>query len=228
MLLLSDELITQELTLSMVIEWVEEAFSADARGNATTFPAIVQHVGLANAHLGIKSGYLRLDGECGAQEVIGLKAGGYWLHNLKRHGLPSHRATIMLINPDTGEALAVDTANVITRLRTAAAGAIAARYLAKQDAGVVTVVGVGEQGHAQMEALRLTRNISTLWVWGRRPSAVDEYVASWRGRGVDARVAADLPRGTAGIRYLDHHDALDGAIGVGWMDQARTAYKRGR
>ena len=94
MLLLSDELISQEITLSMVIEWVEEAFAADARGHATTFPAIVQHVGLAHAHLGIKSGYLRLEGASGAREVIGLKAGGYWSHNLEKHAPEGRRREV--------------------------------------------------------------------------------------------------------------------------------------
>src|SRR5689334_13233492 len=150
MLLLSDDLIQRELTMAKVIELVEEAFAADARGRATTFPAIVEYVGKAHAHLGIKSGYLNLE----SGEVLGLKAGGYWLENQARHGLPNHRATMLLINPDTGEALAVMPANTITRMRTAAAGAVAARHLARQDARTVAVLGTGEQAHAQLEALQ--------------------------------------------------------------------------
>jgi ornithine cyclodeaminase len=117
MLLLSDDLIQRELTMGKVIELVEEAFAADARGRAITFPAIVEYVGKANAHFGLKSGYLDLE----KGEVLGLKAGGYWLENQERHGLPNHRATLLLINPDTGEALAVMPANTISLMRTAAA-----------------------------------------------------------------------------------------------------------
>jgi alanine dehydrogenase len=188
MLLLSDDLIQRELTMQKVIELVEEAFAADARGRATTFPAIVEYVGKAHAHFGLKSGYLNLE----RGEVLGLKAGGYWLENQERHGLPNHRATMLLINPDTGEALAVMPANTITRMRTAAAGAVAARHLARPDATTVVVLGTGEQAHAQLEALQLTRKISKILVWGRQPAAVASYVAAWKGRDVEVRAAGNL------------------------------------
>ena len=184
--------------MRQVIELVEQAFAADAQGNARTFPAIVEHVGMSHAHFGIKSGYLRLQGDDwnlddrgarpkgSSREVLGLKAGGYWMKNQERHGLPKHRATILLINPDTGEALAVMAANTITRLRTAAAGAIAARYLSRKSVGVVAVLGTGEQAHAQVEALRLVRDVASLCVWGRQEAATQDYVSEWRRRGVDA------------------------------------------
>lgn len=199
MLLLSDDVIQKELSMLQVIELVERAFAADAHGDAITFPAIVDYVGMAHAHFGIKSGYLRLEAgltvggaapvQRGQQEVLGLKAGGYWAENQERHGLPKHRATILLINPDTGEALAVMSANTITRLRTAAAGAVAAKYLSRKDASIVTVLGTGEQAHAQIEALRLVRDISVLNVCGRQQSAIQNYVAEWRSRGVHAQGA---------------------------------------
>jgi alanine dehydrogenase len=204
MLVLSDEIIQRELSMRQVIDLVEEAFVADAHGNARTFPAIVEYVGRANAHLGIKSGYLRFQATAravegdgspmmrGEQEVLGLKAGGYWAANQARHGLPKHRATILLINPDTGEALAVMSANCITRMRTAAAGAVAARYLARKNATAVLMVGTGEQAHAQVEALRLTREISILYVWGRQEVATQNYVHEWRRLGVDAWPVASL------------------------------------
>jgi len=204
MLLLSDDVIQKELSMRQVIELVEHAFAADAHGNARTFPAIVEYVGMAHAHFGIKSGYLRFEASGrdagsgtspvirGEQEVLGLKAGGYWAANQERHGLPKHRATILLINPDTGEALAVMSANSITRMRTAAAGAVAARYLARKNATVVTVLGTGEQAHAQVEALRLTRDISTLYVWGRQEAAIQDYVTEWRRRGVDGQPVKNL------------------------------------
>jgi alanine dehydrogenase len=210
MFLLSDEIIRQELSMPLVIDLVEQAFAADARGQATTFPAIVENVGLASAHFGIKSGYLRLgtpihhshqNVESGSggevQEVLGLKAGGYWAANTERYGLPSHRATILLINPDNGEAMALMSANEITRMRTAAAGAVAARHLAKTDAATVTVIGTGEQAYAQIEALRLIRPIDTLYVWGRRTEAIKKYVAEWCDRGIQTRAAASIPEALA-------------------------------
>lgn len=206
MLNLSEDFVCRELSMQIVIALVEQAFAADARGNAVTFPAIVDHVGSARAHFGIKSGYLRLPatqavaGQSGtteqaaAQEVLGLKAGGYWMLNQARHGLPNHRATMLLIDPETGGPLAVVSANTITRMRTAAAGAIAARHLARTDASTVTVFGTGEQAHAQIEALRLIRPISRIFVCGRSSAANDRYISAWRELGVAAEAAGDLPR----------------------------------
>jgi ornithine cyclodeaminase/alanine dehydrogenase-like protein (mu-crystallin family) len=210
MLLLTDDEIQKELSMHQVIELVDQAFAADAHGNACTFPAIVEYVGMAHAHFGIKSGYVRFEASDrevgygasriikGGQEVLGLKAGGYWAANQERNGLPKHRATILLINPDTGEALAVMSANVITRLRTAAAGAVAARYLARKDATIVTVLGTGEQAYAQVEALLLVRGISKLYVWGRQEAAIQDYVTEWRRRGVVAQPVRSLEEALAG------------------------------
>jgi alanine dehydrogenase len=183
MIVLSDEIIAQRLSMESVIELVEQAFAADARGQAITFPAIVENVGLAHAHVGIKSGYLRLNG---GEEILGLKAGGYWRQNATKFGLPSHRATILMISPENGEPLAVMSANIITRMRTAAAGAVAARHLANRDASVVSVFGTGEQAHAQVEALRLVREVKRIHVWGRNEAAVAKYAAVWRARGVES------------------------------------------
>jgi alanine dehydrogenase len=190
MLSLTEEFIQQELSFKTVIELVEQAFVADSQGRAVTFPAIVEYVGSANAHFGLKSGYLRLP--AGNEEILGLKVGGYWMGNQQRFGLPCHRATILLIDPLNGEPLAVMPANTITRLRTAAAGAVAARHLARRDAHDVTIIGTGEQAHAQLEALRITNHISRVQVWGRRPHAVADYVAAWRDSGIKVTAANDL------------------------------------
>jgi ornithine cyclodeaminase/alanine dehydrogenase-like protein (mu-crystallin family) len=203
MLSISDEFIRRELSMATVIGLVEQAFAADALGNAVTFPAIVDYVGHSRAHFGIKSGYLCLTpascriptppvSSTGRQEILGLKAGGYWTNNQERYGLPSHRATLLLIDPDNGEPLVVMSANTITRMRTAAAGAIAARYLARTDAKIVTVIGTGEQAHAQIEALRVTRPIAKIFVWGRRKAAVDEYATAWQRLGLEAVGTIDL------------------------------------
>ncbi len=191
MLSLSEEFIQRELSFETVIDLVEQAFVADSQGRAVTFPAIVEYVGSANAHFGLKSGYLRMPAE--NEEILGLKVGGYWMGNQQRFGLPSHRATILLIDPLNGEPLAVMPANTITRMRTAAAGAVAARHLARRDATEVTIIGTGEQAHAQLEALRITNPVSRVRVWGRRRDAVAAYVAAWRESGIDVTGVDDLP-----------------------------------
>ncbi len=192
MLMLTEEFIQRELTMKAAIELVERAFIADARGEAVAFPPVVDTVGQAHAHFGIKSGFLRLTDAGQPREILGLKAGGYWKHNAERHGLPNHRATILLVDPERGEPLALMPANVITRLRTAAAGALAARCLARPDASTVAILGTGDQAHAQLEALRETHRIAKAFVWGRRAAAVEDYIQAWRGSGIELHAAGDL------------------------------------
>jgi alanine dehydrogenase len=193
MLLLSEDFIRSALTMKIVIDLVETAFSAAASGDAVVFPAIVDHVGSAHAHFGLKSGYLRIRRIAEADtEVLGLKAGGYWIGNQERNGLPNHRATLLLLDPLSGEPLALMPANTITRLRTAAAGAVAARHLARPDAVNVLVLGTGEQAHAQLEALQVTHAIRRILVWGKRPQAVDSYASVWRQRDIEVVPTADL------------------------------------
>ena len=95
---------------------------------------------------GVKSGHWP------DRDTLGLKAAGYWPGNAGR-GLDNHQATVLLIDPGSGVARALLDGNVITYIRTAAAGAIAARRLARSDSRRAVIVGTGVQGDAQARAL---------------------------------------------------------------------------
>lgn len=64
----------------------------------------------------------------------------------------SHQGLVVVVDPDTGALLAVMDAEVITERRTAMTAAIAADALARPDAGILTIVGGGAQGHAHVQA----------------------------------------------------------------------------
>ncbi len=71
--------------------------------------------------------------------------------------LPTVMALISLVDPETGFPLAVMDGTYITNLRTGAAGAVAAKYLARQDAEVAGFLGVGRQAQTQLDGLMITR-----------------------------------------------------------------------
>jgi len=71
--------------------------------------------------------------------------------------LPTVMALISLVDPDSGFPLAVMDGTYITALRTGAAGAVAARHLARQDAEVAGFVGAGRQAETQLEGLMIVR-----------------------------------------------------------------------
>jgi len=194
-LVLSDQLISQIITLKQTTLLVEAAFAANAMSCAVALPVVVESLDGFDIHFGVKSGYLRLfdsslselpfikylSDEVG--DVIGLKAGGYWFRN-PAVGLPGHRAALLLFDPETGNVTALMSANTITCLRTAAVGAIAAKYLARQDSHMAGIIGAGEQAHAQLEAVRLSRPISHAYVWDKRPAAAYAYASTWKKNGM--------------------------------------------
>ena len=187
-LFLNDETIREALTIEDVIRLVEFAFAEDARGHIKTLPVLKEHLPSDAGTWVIKAGHLELsNGESPAtRDVIGLKLGGYCPANMSK-GLPNHNAAIMLTDPVTGRPCAVLAANVITTLRTAAGGAIAARWLSGERADQVAVLGAGDQAYAQFEAWLAIHPVRAVKVWARNPGRRDEFAAFWRAKGVDAR-----------------------------------------
>lgn len=187
-LFLNDQTIREALTIEEVIQLVEFAFAEDARGRIRTLPVLKEHLpGNAGTWV-IKAGHLELSNsdDPPVRDVIGLKLGGYNPANMSK-GLPNHNAAIMLSDPVTGRPCAVLAANVITTLRTAAGGAIAARWLAGEKADHVAVLGAGDQAYAQLEAWMAVHPVRSVKVWARNRERRDEYAAFWRAKGVDAR-----------------------------------------
>ena len=69
-----------------------------ARGDAYNFPVVREAIGHADALYGFKGGFDR------AGATLGVKAGGYWPHNLERGLGGNHQSTVFLFDPDTGKA----------------------------------------------------------------------------------------------------------------------------
>lgn len=86
-------------------------------------------------------------------------------------GLPSLNGLMVLLSSRTGlvQGLLLDN-GYLTQVRTAAAGAVAAKHLARTNARIAAVLGAGEQARLQLEALTLVRPIETARVWGRDPA----------------------------------------------------------
>ncbi len=111
-------------------------------------------------------------------------------------GLPSLNGLMMLFSAHTGlaDALLLDN-GYLTAVRTAAAGAVAAKWLAREDAGVVAILGAGEQARLQLSALRLVRPVREVRIWARDAGKAEA-------------MAAELPDAHA-VSSIDA--ALDGA-----------------
>ena len=82
-------------------------------------------------------------------------------------GLSSHRGAIVLFEAQTGGAIAMMDAGLLTAIRTAAASGVATKALARADATSLLLVGYGEQAEYHLDAICAVRNIRTVHVAGR-------------------------------------------------------------
>ena len=108
--------------------------------------------------------------------------------NLAR-GLPSHLATILLFDPDTGALAAVLDGRYITEARTAAVSAVSAKVMARNDATRLALIGSGVQARSHLEALRLVRPLDDVRVWSPQAASRDRFVADAGQLGVKVRAS---------------------------------------
>lgn len=90
-------------------------------------------------------------------------------------GLPTQRSTILLTDQETGEPLAVLDGRVPTRIRTAAASAVASKHLARPESSTLGMVGAGALAVTHVEAMLAVLPIDTVVVWSRGPATVDAF-----------------------------------------------------
>ena len=156
------------MSVENAIVAVEKSFAAMARGEARNYPVVREVLGYQDAVFGVKTG-------CDTSApLLGLKAGGYWPHNLAK-GLTNHQSSTLLFDPETGRASALVSANYLTGVRTGAASAIASKYLSRPDSSVLGIIGTGAQSAYQLRATLAVRPIRKVYAWD--PSA--ENLASF-------------------------------------------------
>jgi thiomorpholine-carboxylate dehydrogenase len=124
-------------------------------------------------------------------EGLGLKIVTFYPKNVER-GLPTHMATISLVDPETGTPLAIMDGRLITEMRTAAVSAAATKLLASRDARVLAILGSGVQARSHAEALRLVRNFEEIRVWSQTPAHAERFA---KEIGAKARTAQEAVTG---------------------------------
>lgn len=161
------------LTMEDAIAAVEEGFRQLALGNVLLPQrlgvSVTQHGGWGAAMPAYVGGTI---------EGLGLKLVTLYTANPERHGLAAIQATLLLLDPHTGQLLAVMDAAALTALRTGAASGVATRYLARADASTATIFGAGVQGRTQLAAICAVRPIRRAWVVDRRPEAAADFAAT--------------------------------------------------
>jgi ornithine cyclodeaminase/alanine dehydrogenase-like protein (mu-crystallin family) len=130
-------------------------------------------------------------GAATAGTFIGIKIATVFPDNA-RLGKPSVNGAYVLLSAVTGEPLAIMDAARLTVLRTAAASALAARYLARPDASRMVMVGAGALSPYLVRAHASVRPIREVLVWNRTPAHAEDVVRRLAGSGFRSAVASDL------------------------------------
>ncbi len=174
------------LSLDECIAAVENAFRLYGEGK-TSPPGILG----IHAHGGgfhIKAGLL----EVGRTYFVA-KTNANFPQNLPRFGLPTIQGIVMLCDAENGYPLALMDSMEITILRTGAATAVAAKYLARPESNVVTICGCGNQGRIQLRALTKVLPLERLYAFdqdaGRALQFADEMSSEIR---LTAQAVGDL------------------------------------
>jgi ornithine cyclodeaminase len=153
------------------VECVEGAFKALAGGKVVMPPILSMPIAEANGEVDVKTAYIP------DLPSFAIKVSPGFFDNPKI-GLPSTSGLMILFSAKTGqvEALLLDN-GYLTDVRTAAAGAVAAKHLSREDSRTVCVLGSGLQARMQLRALALVRSLTAATVWGRDHDKAAETAA---------------------------------------------------
>ncbi len=175
---------------------IEQGFVAYSRGEVVVPPVgeLVFEDPPGDVH--IKYGYIKGD------EVYVIKIASGFYDNPKL-GLPSGDGMMLVFNQKTGvlEVILLDQ-GYLTNLRTAAAGAVAARYLAPRHVRRAGILGAGIQGRMQLEYLRRVRDFHEAVVWGLHEDELEAYRRDMESDDLRIRTTLDAEEVAAGANVI--------------------------
>lgn len=157
-LLLSRQDVAALLNLDECIAAVEQAFKSHTEGRSLS-PGVLG-ISARDGGFHIKTAGLEL-----SRPYFAAKLNGNFFRNNQRFGMPNIQGLIVLCDAENGYPLAVMDSIEITIIRTGAATAVAAKYLAREDATVATICGGGNQGRVSLRALTKVRRIEQAYVY---------------------------------------------------------------
>ncbi len=161
-LLLTEADVKGLLTMPMALTAVEESFRRLATGSAIVHPRQRLHIpGKSYLH------YMAAADATGG--YMGLK-----IYSSAKEGL---RFIVPLFNVTTGDLAAIIEADFLGQVRTGAASGVATRWMAREDAGVVGIIGTGLQARTQLEAIAAVRKLGDVRVCGRDANRREKFVA---------------------------------------------------
>ena len=157
-----------------LVSAMETAIARFSAGEVLQPVRTVLMVGPTKAYFGLMPAYIPAPASLGAK-LVTVYSGN------PAQQLPSHLATIILLNPDTGALLALMDGRYITEARTAAVSAVSTRKLAKADASRLAIIGSGVQARSHLEAYAQVNTLRDVRIWSPKQASRDQFVTDMRG-----------------------------------------------
>jgi ornithine cyclodeaminase/alanine dehydrogenase-like protein (mu-crystallin family) len=179
-LFLNEEQVRQHLRMADLILAMEKALIDFSAGRVNQPVRSVINIDPPGGFLGLMPAH--------TPDGLGLKAVTFYPSNVER-GIPTHMATIFLVDPETGAPLAIMDGRLITEMRTAAVSAVATKLLAPHDAKILAILGSGVQARSHVEALRLVRKFEEIRVWSPTRQHAEQFAKEIRGKAMSAEDA---------------------------------------
>jgi ornithine cyclodeaminase/alanine dehydrogenase-like protein (mu-crystallin family) len=181
-LFLDEEQVRQHLRMAELIPAMEKALIDFSAGKVTQPVRSVIKVDVAAA-----TGFFGMMPAL-TSEGLGIKIVTFYATNTER-GIPTHMATILLVDPETGTPLAVMDGRLITEMRTAAVSAAATKLLAPRSAKILAILGSGVQARSHAEALRIVRDFEEIRVWSPMREHANRFAREIGAKAMSAKEA---------------------------------------
>jgi ornithine cyclodeaminase len=194
--LLTEAQVQSLLPMSDLISAMEAAVARFSAGEVLQPVRTVLAVGPTKAYYGLMPAYIPKPPSLGAKVVTVFGS------NTAR-GLPTHLATIFLLDPETGALLAIMDGRYITEARTAAVSAVSARFLARPEAATLAIIGTGVQARSHLEAFAEVRALREACVWSPQARSRERFVSEMSGRvAVPVRAAESAEQAVRGADLI--------------------------
>ena len=160
---------------------IEAAFKNLAQGKVIMPPILRLDIEKHHGESDVKTAYIE-----GLDSYAIKVASGFF--NNPTLGLPSSNGLMILLDSKTGiiKSILLDK-GYLTDIRTAIAGAIAAKYLSNSDSKRVGIIGAGIQAKLQLKALTLVRNIDSAFIWARKTNKLNEFIDEIKDLNIDIK-----------------------------------------
>jgi len=167
LIVLDEHAVAEGLSLAGCMTAVRSAMIALSAGETRQLPRTMICVGERKT-------FAQMPGALGQDGYFGAKLVSVF-GDPERPGRTAHHGLVVLFEGESGHPVCVADAGAVTRIRTAAATAVATDALARSDARTLVLIGHGHQAGAHLEAISQVRSLSRVLVWGRDPARAQAF-----------------------------------------------------